>query len=144
MAIKYIEFTRAKDEFTEYFFVNKFDEDTVKLNNFTGIDRNIVSIVADDEDTLETLVNLQDSKIEATEITYADFRSAVKDSLQVKRINNVVKEKIAEKYDYADEIKLLKEDETNDERIAYEGYVDSCKEIGNDLKREIGYLVDEG
>ena len=92
------------------------------------------------EGTIEevnALVALQG--FECTLIEQAEFKTLVADSLQLKRIREVVAEKISEKYSFADELGMSKRTATDAKRVAYEAYVAECIAIGDALKVEIGY-----
>lgn len=83
------------------------------------------------------LIALQGFK--CTVITQPEFKTLVSDSLQLKRIREVVAEKIGEKYSFADELGMSKRDTMDSKRITYEAHVAECIAIGDALKEEIGY-----
>jgi uncharacterized protein YajQ (UPF0234 family) len=74
-----------------------------------------------------------------TVITQDEFKALVSDSLQLKRIREVVASKIAEKYRISDELAMGKRSVTDAKRVAYEAYVKECIAVGDALKVEIGY-----
>ena len=92
------------------------------------------------EGTLEevnALIALQE--FVCTIIEQAEFKALVTDSLQLKRIREVVASKIGEKYNFSDELAMSKRIDTDAKRVAYEAYVVECIAVGNALKAEIGY-----
>lgn len=131
---KYVKFTKAEDEFTTHDFRGGSEE--IIVNHF---DVNVVSIQAENEVAINTLIASQESVINCIEITKDEFKELVTDSAQLNRIRNVVAERIASKYSYADEIAMLKKADDNAKKIAYEAYVAESISIGNELKSLIGY-----
>jgi len=104
-----------------------------KVNSFSV---SAVSI----EGTLEevnALIALQE--FVCTIIKQAEFKALVTDSLQLKRIREVVASKIGEKYNFSDELAMGKRIATDAKRVAYEAYVVECIAVGDALKVEIGY-----
>lgn len=130
----YVKFTKVQDEFTTYEF--RGGDDLVKVNHF---DVDVVSLESENEDAIADLIANQDERINCVEITKEEFKELVKDSAQINRIRNVVKERIASKYSVADEIAMLKKDDTNEKRVAYESYVTECIAVGDELKSNVGY-----
>lgn len=130
--MKYIKYKKTKDEFTTHSF-NGITE-KVKVNFF---DKNVVSLDGEEQD-ISTLISSQSPLIECVEIQKEEFKEIVTDSVQLKRIRDIVKEKIAEKYSIADEIALNKGEETP-KYVKYMNYVEKCVNIGRKLKEEIGY-----
>ena len=131
---KYVKFIKVIDDITSYEFRGGSDE--VKVNHFDG---GVASIESEIESAIDNLIDAQDSKINCEEITYDEFFELVRYSDQIKRINAQVKEKIALRYDLADELALRKRDITDAKRISYEEYVGECIFFGNKLKEQIGY-----
>jgi len=129
---KYIKFEDVKVTGTTLTFRGN-DED-VKVNSF---DVNVVSISADDESKIDELIASQPAEINCVEITQSEFKELVKNSAQLNRIRQVVKNKIAKKYDLADEIAMSKKE--GDEKEEYLEYVDDCLQLGYGLKLDIGY-----
>jgi len=76
---------------------------------------------------------------ECTLVEQSEFKALVGESLQLKRIREVVAEKIGEKYSFADELGMSKRTAADAKRVAYEAYVSECIAVGNALKAEIGY-----
>jgi len=76
---------------------------------------------------------------ECTVIDHVEFKTLVADSLQLKRIREVVAEKIAEKYSFADELGMNKRAAGDFKRTMYELHVNECIAAGDALKAEIGY-----
>lgn len=131
---KYVKFEKVETELTVLEFKSTTDE--VKVNRF---DVDVVSLEADDTDAIDALISAQAQEISCTEITHDEFKELVADTAQLQRIREVVKEKIAQKYDIADEIAMNKRDATDEKRVAYEAYVQECLAVGYGLKAAIGY-----
>jgi len=104
-----------------------------KVNGFN------VSAVSIDGEASEIDVLVASQGFACTEITKDEFKALVSDSLQLKRIREVVASKIAEKYSIADELAMGKRGVTDAKRVAYEAHVKECVAIGDALKVEIGY-----
>lgn len=130
----YVEFTKVTDEFTTYEF--RGGSEDVKVNYF---DVNVVSIEADNENTIYELITSQDERINCHEITKDEFKELVKNSAQIERIRTIIKERIASKYSIADEIAMMKRDENDAKRVEYEVFVEECKLVGENLKSLVGY-----
>jgi len=130
---KYVEFEEVVDKLTTHGFRAK--NDSVKVNSF---DVNVVSLEGKESDIDELIAN-QNKDINCKELTKDEFKNLVSDSAQLNRIRSVVKERIASKYSAADEIAMMKRDEANPKRVAYEKFVQESIQIGNDLKSLIGY-----
>lgn len=137
--VKYIEYKKVTDEFTTHQF--RGGSEDVVVTEFTGneVPVNIVSIVAAKESDIDELVASQNPLIECKEIVYAEFKALVKNSIQIANINRQVKEEIAVKYSIEDEIAMLKKDNNDTKRVAYEAYVKKCIEKGDVLKSNLGY-----
>lgn len=135
---KYIKFTRVEDEFTTHIF--KGGDEDLNVNRF---DVDVVSIESEDENAIDTLIASQNPDINCIEITKEEFKSLVTNSAQINRIRDIVKERIARKYTYADEISMLKKDEFDSAKIEYLAYVEECKQVGVELKEEFGIFEDE-
>ena len=137
--VKYIEFDKVAKADTILEFRNRLEE--TKITSFTGetMFTNIVSIVADNEEIIDELVAEQEEEINCREISYNEFKTLVKYSDQISRINAQVKTKIAQKYDLADEIAMSKRAADDAKRVTYEEYVSECIAFGDALKSEIGY-----
>jgi hypothetical protein len=131
---KYTKFEEVETELTVLGF-NSENED-VKVNHF---DVNVVSLDGEESD-IDSLVNTQDARIICEEISHEEFKTLVNESTQLNRIRDVVKENIAKKYALADEIAMMKRDDSDERKVAYEAYVIACRILGNELKKEIGYL----
>jgi len=131
---KYIKFEEVETEFTVLGF-NSENED-VKVNHF---DVNVVSLDGEESD-IDSLVNTQDTRIICEEISHEEFKTLVNESTQLNKIRDVVKENIAKKYALADEIAMMKRDDSDERKVAYEAYVIACRILGDKLKKEIGYL----
>ena len=131
---KYIKFEEIETELTVLGF-NSENED-VKVNHF---DVNVVSLDGEESD-IDSLVNTQDTRIICEEISHEEFKTLVNESTQLNKIRDVVKERIARKYAPADEIAMMKRDDSDERKVAYEAYVIACRILGDKLKKEIGYL----
>lgn len=129
----YIKYKKIKDEFTTHSFNTKNEK--VKVNYF---DKNVVSLDGEEQD-MNTLISSQNPIIECVEIQKEEFKEIVTDSVQLKRIRDIVKEKIASKYSFADELALGKKAKDDKKRLKYEAFVLECKEEGQKLKSKLGY-----
>ena len=121
----YVGYEKVSDEFTTYEF--RGGNEDVKVNYF---DVNVVSIESENEVAINNLILSQDKKINCQIISKDEFKELVKDSAQIERIRTIVKERIASKYSYADEIAMMKRGETYSKRLEYEIYIEECKLIG--------------
>lgn len=130
----YVGYEKVSDEFTTYDF--RGGNEDVKVNYF---DVNVVSIESENEVAINNLILSQDKKINCQIISKDEFKELVKDSAQIERIRTVVKERIASKYSYADEIAMMKRGETDSKKLEYEIYIEECKLIGENLKNIVGY-----
>lgn len=130
----YVGYEKVSDEFTTYEF--RGGNEDVKVNYF---DVNVVSIESENEIAINNLILSQDKKINCQIISKDEFKELVKDSAQIERIRTIVKERIASKYSYADEIAMMKRDVTDAKRLEYEIYIEECKLIGENLKNIVGY-----
>ena len=137
---KYVKFEKVETRHSVLEF--RGDSEDTKVNHFSDNDElniSVVSIESKNEDSIDALIESQPSDIECEVITQGEFKTLVKESAQLKRIRVVAKEKIAQKYDIADEIALSKLAEDDEKRIAYEEFVTKCLEFSRGLKSEIGY-----
>lgn len=130
----YVKFEKVSDEFTTYEF--RGGNEDVKVNYF---DVNVVSIESENEIAINNLILSQDKKINCQIISKDEFKELVKDSAQIERIRTIVKERIASKYSYADEIAMMKKDENDSKRVEYEAFVAECISKGKELKALVGY-----
>lgn len=130
----YVKFEKVSDKLTTYEF--RGGNEDVKVNYF---DVNVVSIESENEIAINNLILSQDKKINCQLISKDEFKELVKDSAQIERIRTVVKERIASKYSYADEIAMMKRDETDSKRLDYETFVAECISKGDELKALVGY-----
>ena len=130
----YVKFEKVSDEFTTYEF--RGGNEDVKVNCF---DVNVVSIESENEIAINNLILSQDKKINCQIISKDEFKELVKDSAQIERIRTIVKERIASKYSYADEIAMIKKDENDSKRLDYETFVAECISKGDELKALVGY-----
>ena len=88
-------------------------------------------------DSKEFLAN-QHKECEVTEVTFAEIVSELKQSRMYQDIDEIVKTMIHNKYTLADEIKLIKMGIEHPEYIEYQAFVNSCREIGMNMKIERG------
>lgn len=135
---KYIKYTKAETEYTTLEF--RGGDDTVKVNHFSDNETekvSIVSIESDSEDAIDALIASQ--AVECVEVTKDEFKTLVRNSAQLKRIRQIVKERIALRYDVADEISMSKKPVEDSKRITYENYITECIHVGSALKNAIGY-----
>ena len=130
----YVKFEKVSDELTTYEF--RGGNEDVKVNYF---DVNVVSIESENEIAINNLILSQDKKINCQIISKDEFKELVKDSAQIERIRTIAKERIASKYSYADEIAMMKRDETDSKRLDYETFVAECISKGDELKALVGY-----
>lgn len=131
---KYYKFIPVETEKTTIGFRQK--DESAEVFRFDG---NIVSVRGEEAD-IDALVAHQSSDIGLTEITQADFVELVKNTPQIENIRRQVREKIAKRYLYADEIKYLKLPDTDAGKVEYEDYVAACRADGDAKKAECGYL----
>jgi len=131
---KYVKFEKIETIDTVIEF--RGGDDIVKVNYF-NVD--VVSISSEDESAIDALIALQPAEINCVEITKAEFKSLVTNSVQLNRIREVVATKVAEKYTIADEIAMSKRDIDDVKRVAYNAYVSECLAVGYGLKADIGY-----
>ena len=129
---KYIKFSKVKDEFTTHEF--RGGDDTVEVYNFDGV-VSLRGLKAD----IDALIASQETVINCTEITQADFKALVRDSSQLNRIRQRVANKIAEKYTISEELAVRSRAADDAKRVAYESYVSDCVKFGQSLKADIGY-----
>lgn len=131
---KYVKFTKVQDEFTTHEF--RGGDDLVKVNHF---DIDVVSLESDDAEAIYELIISQDERINCQDITKDEFKELVKNSAQIERIRTIVKERIASKYSIADEIAMIKRDESDAKRVEYEAFVSESIAKGDELKSIVGY-----
>ncbi|MFA6692027.1 MAG: hypothetical protein WCR98_08625 [Saccharofermentanales bacterium] len=101
---KYAKYTPITDEYTTHIFLDA-GEDT-KINRF---DVPYVSIECNTQADFDSLMSIQSTVINATEITQAEFAEAVKESAQVKRMYDVANEQ------YVKECESIKSKYTQEE-----------------------------
>ena len=131
---KYIQYEKVETEYTVLEFRGG-DED-VKVNHFAD---NVVSIQADSEEDIDSLVNAQPLEIKTIYLTQEEFKKVATESPQLNRIRDRIKEQIALKYSLADEIAMSKRADDDEKKIAYESYVNECLSFGAELKAKVGY-----
>lgn len=127
----------------KYFRFRKFvvdDFTTLSLE----VPPNVMSIQYHDEligvdiaDSEEILL-FQHPECEVTEQTFEEVEAELKNTHFYRDINQIVKTLIKNKYPIEEEISLLKREKDDPEYIAYEQYVEDCRQIGNALKIDKG------
>ena len=130
----YVGFSRVTDDVTTYEF--RAGSKDVKVNYF---DANVVSIESESETLINELIESQDKKINCQIVSKEEFKELIKNSAQIERIRTIVKERIASKYSIADEIAIMKRENSDLKKIEYEIYIQECKLIGENLRKSIGY-----
>jgi len=103
----------------------------------TSIRYNDTLIGVDIQDTQEFLTN-QHPECEVTEVTFAEIESELKSCRLYHDIDDIVKTMIHNRYTMDDEIKLIKMGIEHPEYIEYQAFVNSCREIGRNMKIERG------
>jgi len=88
-------------------------------------------------DSKEFLAN-QHKECEVTELTFEEAKPELESCRMFHDINKIVQKLIADKYEIADEIKLLKLDKADPVYVEYQNYVDSCRAIAINMKIERG------
>lgn len=131
---KYVKFEKVETELTVLEFRGSVEG--VEVNHFDG---NVVSMSSDVEAKMDELVAMQASEINCTIITQAEFKALVENSAQLNRVREIVKAKIAQRYDVADEVAMSKRSVDDVKKIAYEEYVRECLSVGYGLKASVGY-----
>ena len=89
------------------------------------------------EDSKEFLIQ-QHPECEVTEVTFEEIVSELKSCRQYHDIDEIVKTMIHNRYTMDDEIKLIKMGVEHPEYIEYQAFVNSCREIGRNIKIERG------
>lgn len=129
---KFVTYEKVEEEFTTLEF--RGGDESVDVNHFDGV----VSLEGD-EAAIDALVEAQETKINCQYITQDAFRDLVKDHRKINLIRDMVAKDIAKQYSLADEIGMLKREETDPKRVAYEAYVAECKAKGDEAKAKMGY-----
>lgn len=89
------------------------------------------------EDSKEFLEN-QRTECEVTEVTFEEIVSELKQSRMYHDIDEIAKTMIHNRYSLDDEIKLIKMGSEHPEYVEYQSFVNSCREIGRNMKVERG------
>ena len=89
-------------------------------------------------DDAQEFLTQQHPECEVTEVTFAEIESELKSCRLYHDIDDIVKTMIHNKYTLADEIKLIKMGIEHPEYIEYQAFVNSCREIGMNMKIERG------
>jgi len=138
---KYVKCKKVKTEHTVLEFKLIGESDNVELFNFTGLDDKELCVVSlkGDETKIDKIIKNQPGEIECEVIDYEKFRKLVKNSVQINRIREIVRDKIAKKYTLADEIALNRLNDLDSKKQDYLNYVNECRATGEKLKKELGY-----
>ena len=80
----------------------------------------------------------QHPECEVSEVTFEEIESELKQSRMYHDIDEIVKTMIHNRYTLDDEIKLIKMGVEHPEYIEYQAFVNSCREIGRNMKIERG------
>jgi len=131
---EYVKYNKVSDEFTTHEF--RGGSEDVKVHIFDG---GVASINSDDVAKIDELIANQSELIGCIKITQSEFKKLVKDSRQLCVIRQSVANKIAEKYSYADELAMLKRNDDDVKKVAYNQYIAECLAYGDGLKADIGY-----
>ena len=126
----------------KYFLFQKVVKDFTTLEpvippEVTSIRYNDTLIGVDIQDTGEFLTQ-QHPECEVTEVTFEEIVSELKSCRQYHDIDEIVKTMIHNRYSLDDEIKLIKMGVEHPEYIEYQAFVNSCREIGRNIKIERG------
>ena len=138
---KYVKCKKVKTEHTVLEFKLLGDSEGIELFNFAGLedkDLCVVSLKGDDA-KIDEIIKKQPGEIECKVIDYEEFRNLVKNSEQINRIREIVRDEIAKKYTLADEIALNRLDDLDSKKQDYLNYVNECRAKGEKLKKEMGY-----
>jgi hypothetical protein len=93
--------------------------------------------LSDDIDP-EEVITLQHEECEVEEVLFVEIEENLKGSRLYKEINAQVEQKIREKYSIGDEFSILKLEKTDPEYIAYQQFIDECRENGRMQKIALG------
>jgi len=82
----------------------------------------------------------QHPECEVEELTFEDVQPILNECALMKSFNEIIERKIAEKYTIGRELKMVKLDYDDPERIEYEGFVEAVKTPIREMKREKGLI----
>lgn len=91
-----------------------------------------------DEVDTEKVLSLQHEECEVEEVAFADMEEILKSCRIYKEINAQVEKKIRDQYSIGDEFSILKLEKTSVEYVAYQQFVDECREAGRVQKVALG------
>ena len=89
-------------------------------------------------DGSKELLIQQHPECEVVEVSFQEIESELKQSRMYHDIDEIVKTMIHNRYTMDDEIKLIKMGVEHPEYIEYQAFVNSCREIGRNMKIERG------
>ena len=82
----------------------------------------------------------QHPECEVEELTFEEVQPILNECALMKSFNEIIERKIAEKYTIGRELKMVKLDYDDPERIEYETFVGSVKAPIREMKREKGLI----
>ncbi len=123
--MKYFRFTKVVTDVTT---LNIIIPDGVETVYYTD------TLVGVDIPDSVPFLALQHEECNVTEKTFVEVEEELKSCRMYKDIDEIVKRKIHEKYSLDDEIKMLKLDKESTEYQEYDGYVQSCRAYGRNMK----------
>jgi hypothetical protein len=88
------------------------------------------------------ILSIQHPECEVEEVLFVDIDDILKGSRLYKEINAQVEQRIREKYSIGDEFSILKLEKTDPEYIAYQQFIDECRENGRIQKITLGLKKD--
>jgi hypothetical protein len=126
----------------KYFLFQKVVKDFTTLEpviplGVVSVRYNDTLIGVDIQDTGEFLTQ-QHPECGVTEVTFEEIVSELKSCRQYHDIDEIVRTMIHNRYTLDDEIKLIKMGVEHPEYIEYQAFVNSCREIGRNMKIERG------
>lgn len=126
----------------KYFLFQKVVKDFTTLEpviplGVVSVRYNDTLIGVDIQDTGEFLTQ-QHPECGVTEVTFEEIVSELKSCRQYHDIDDIVRTMIHNRYTLDDEIKLIKMGVEHPEYIEYQAFVNSCREIGRNMKIERG------
>jgi hypothetical protein len=85
-------------------------------------------------------MNVQHPECEVEELTFEEVQPILNECALMKSFNEIIDRKIAEKYTIGRELKMVKLDYDDPERIEYEGFIEAVKAPIREMKREKGLI----
>lgn len=82
----------------------------------------------------------QHPECEVEELTFEEAQPILNECALMKSFNEIIERKIAEKYSIGRELKMVKLDYDDPERIEYDGFVEAVKTPIREMKREKGLI----